>query len=120
MPAASTPAPTIRPVPRMKHAPQPSSIRFMPIWSRKALVMNSVIAKPRNADPSAEPISSPAERGAMGSIHSAFRLLAMAARIDALAAAVNKASTASQNSRVRLIAAVAIISLPTRFLFLPA
>ena len=50
----------------------------------------------------------------MGSIHSALRLLAMAARIDALAAAVNKASTASQNSRDLLIPAVTIIPLPAR------
>jgi hypothetical protein len=107
------PAPTIRPVPTTKQAPQPSSIRRMPIWSRKALVTNSVIAKPRNADPSAEPISSPAASGATGSIQSALRLLAIAARMDALAAAVNKASTASQKSRDLLIPAVTIIPLQT-------
>ena len=104
MPVAMLPAPTISVVPIRKAMPQPISTRRMPIVSRKALTTKTVMEKPRKADPSAAPIISPAAIGAIGSIHSAFRLLATAARSDALIEAVNSARTLSQKSLCRLIA----------------
>src|SRR3546814_449062 len=99
MPVATWPAVPIINGPRITHSPAPARHRFIPIWSSSALATNKVIAKLRKAAPSAAAISSPAWSGATGSIHSALSPLAIAPRIARLAAAVNSASTPSQNKR---------------------